>query len=78
MIAQVTGYELGEYIFNMDIPHIYDRHEEKLKKQFARPTHDAPTVWLNPEVKNFYDFKPEDIRIENYTHESGLLYEVAI
>ena len=78
MVAQVTGYELGEYIFDMDIPHIYDRHEEKLKKQFARPTHEAPKIWLNPEVKNFYDFKLDDIQILDYKHESGLLFEVAI
>lgn len=78
MFAQVLGYELGEYIFHMGDAHIYDRHIETLTEQLSAPMHEAPTLWMNPAIKNFYDFTLNDFKLENYTCEKFRRMEVAV
>lgn len=78
MFAQVTGYELGSLTFNINDAHYYERHEEELLEQITRPTHELPTLWINPEITNFYDFTIDDFRLENYTSGEKIKYEVAI
>ncbi|MCY9268784.1 thymidylate synthase, partial [Bacillus licheniformis] len=53
MIAQVLGYELGEYIFNIGDCHIYTRHIDNLNIQMKREQYEAPKLWINPDIKNF-------------------------
>lgn len=78
LIAQVSGYEVGELCFNIDNAHIYDRHLELAKEQIQGETHELPTVWINPEIKSFYDFTVDDIKVENYKHNGSFSYEIAI
>lgn len=78
MFAQVLGYELGEFIFDIGDCHAYDRHLDKLEEQIKRPTYPAPTLWINPEVKNFYDFTIDDFELIDYQHGDKISYEVAI
>ncbi len=66
MLAQVCGYEVGELVHVVADAHIYDRHIPIIKELIARPTYDAPTFWMNPEVKDFYDFKVEDFELRDY------------
>lgn len=66
MIAQVCGYEAGEFVHIVNNLHIYDRHIPLVKKVMQNPIYDAPKLWINPEVKNFYDFKLEDFRLDDY------------
>lgn len=78
MVAQVLGYELGEYIYHIGDAHIYIRHIEGLKEQISRESYEAPTIWINPEVKNFYDFTIDDFKLINYRHGETINFEVAI
>ncbi|MFQ3543681.1 thymidylate synthase [Halobacillus rhizosphaerae] len=78
MIAQVCGYELGEYIFNIGDAHIYDRHIEPLQQQIFNPSLEAPLLWINPNVKNFYDFTIDDFGLANYKNCGSIKMEVAI
>ena len=78
MIAQVTDLELGTLTFNISDAHIYDRHIEPLKKQITMPQYEAPTLWINPEIKNFYDFTIDDFRLESYRYGPAIPLEVAI
>lgn len=66
MIAQVTGFKPGELVHVIADAHIYDRHIPIVKELIERPVYPAPTVTLNPDVKNFYDFTVDDFTIENY------------
>lgn len=77
MIAQVSGLEVGTICFNMDNLHVYDRHVNTLKEQINGELHEQPIVKLNPNIKSFYDFKPEDVIIENYENNGRFKYEVA-
>ena len=78
MIAQVTGYELGEYNYIMGDAHVYTRHIEDIAKQIEREQFEAPQLWINPEVKNFYDFTIDDFKLIGYKHGEKIPYEVAI
>ncbi|WP_028264086.1 thymidylate synthase [Atopobium fossor] len=68
MVAQSVGMIAGELVHVISDAHIYDRHVDIIKELIARPTYPAPTVRLNPEVSNFYDFTTDDLIIENYQH----------
>ena len=57
---------VGEFVHVIADAHIYDRHVDIIKELIQRPTYDAPTFWLNPEIKNFYEFTRNDVKVENY------------
>ena len=66
MIAQVCDMEVGELVHVIADCHIYDRHIPLVEELISREPFPAPTFWLNPDVKNFYDFTPDDVHVENY------------
>ena len=66
MLAQVCGYEPGEFVHVIADAHIYDRHIPIVRELIKRPQYPAPTFKLNPDVKDFYDFTLDDITIKNY------------
>ena len=66
MIAQVSGLKAGELVHVIADAHIYDRHIPLVKELITRETYPAPDFWINPEIKNFYDFTTEDVRLDNY------------
>ena len=69
MLAQVCGMKAGEFVHVIADAHIYDRHVPMIEELIAREPLPAPAFWLNPEVKDFYDFTPDDVRLDNYeTH----------
>lgn len=68
MFAQVSGLEVGELVHVIGDAHIYDRHIPLVKELIERPMHPAPKLILNPDIKNFYDFKVEDFLLENYVN----------
>lgn len=66
MVAQVTGLEPYEFIHTIGDAHIYNNHIEQVKLQLTREPKPLPTMKLNPEVKDIFDFKYEDFSLENY------------
>ena len=66
MVAQVNDMIAGEIIHIIADCHIYDRHIPLIKELITREEYDAPKVWLNPDVKDFYKFTTDDLHIENY------------
>ncbi|QAT43537.1 thymidylate synthase [Aminipila luticellarii] len=66
MMAQVCGFEAGEFVHVIADAHIYDRHVPVIKELIERPQFPAPTFSLNPEIKDFYQFTVDDIKIEDY------------
>ena len=69
MFAQVSGLKAGELVHVIADAHIYDRHVDLVKEVIAKPQHKAPTLKINPNVKNFYDFKVEDFELVDYEFE---------
>lgn len=69
MLAQVCGMKAGEFVHVIADAHIYDRHVPMIEELISREPLPAPVFWLNPEIKDFYDFTPDDVRLDNYeTH----------
>ncbi len=66
MLAQVCDMEVGELVHVIADAHIYDRHIPLVEELIARQTYPAPNFWLNPEIKDFYAFTREDVRLDNY------------
>lgn len=69
MFAQVSGLKAGTLIHVIADAHIYDRHVDLVKEVIAKPQHPAPKLKVNPNVKNFYDFKVEDFELIDYEYE---------
>lgn len=66
MLAQVCDMRVGELVHVIADAHIYDRHVPIVKELIERPQYDAPKFWLNPDIKDFYQFTTDDIKITNY------------
>ena len=66
MLAQVCDMKVGELVHVIADAHIYDRHIPLVEELIQRETHPAPKFWLNPEIKDFYQFTTDDIRLEDY------------
>lgn len=68
MFAISSGLVAGELVHVIADAHIYDRHIPIIKELISRPQYNAPKLTINPDVKDFYDFTPEDFRLEGYEH----------
>ena len=66
MLAQVCGFEAGELVHVIADAHIYDRHIPIIKELISRETYPAPKFFINPEIKDFYDFTVDDVRLDDY------------
>ncbi|AZB11847.1 thymidylate synthase [Chryseobacterium sp. G0162] len=78
MVAQVCDLEVGDYVHSFGDVHIYNNHFEQVNRQLSRETRPLPTMKLNPEVKNIFDFNFEDFTLENYDPHPGIKAPVAI
>lgn len=66
MMAQVTGLKPGEFVHTTGDTHIYRNHLEQVKLQLEREPRPLPTMKINPNVKDIFDFKYEDFELTNY------------
>lgn len=66
MVAQVTGLEAGEFVHTLGDAHIYNNHMEQVEEQLSRTPRSLPRMVINPDVKNIFDFKYDDFKLEDY------------
>jgi thymidylate synthase len=78
MIAQVTGLKPGHFVHTFGDAHIYSNHLEQVDLQCSREPRPLPRLILNPEIKDLFAFKYEDITIEGYDPHPGIKAPVAI
>jgi len=79
MLAQVCDMQVGEFVHVIADAHIYDRHVPMIEELISREPLPAPKFWINPAIKDFYDFTPDDVKLIDYqTHEQIKGIPVAI
>ena len=78
MIAQVCELEPGEFIHTFGDVHIYSNHMEQVNLQLGRIPFPLPTMRLNPQVKNIFDFEFEDFTLDNYQSHPAIKAPVAV
>ena len=66
MVAQVCDMIPGKLVHMIADAHIYDRHVDIIKELIERPQYDAPTVTMDPDIKNFYQFTKDSFKVEKY------------
>ena len=78
MIAQVCGYEAGEFIHTFGDAHIYNNHFEQLKLQLSRKPRPLPKMVLNPQIVDIFDFTFDDFTLEGYEPHDAIKGSVAV
>jgi len=78
MIAQVCDLQPGDFVHTFGDVHIYSNHMEQVNLQLSRTPFPLPTMKLNPEVKDIFEFKFEDFTVENYQSHPAIKAPVAV
>lgn len=78
MVAQVCELEVGDFIHTLGDAHLYENHVEQAKQQLTRTPRPLSKLILNPQIKNIFDFKFEDIVVQNYDPHPSIKAEVAV
>ena len=78
MIAQVCGYEAGDFVHTFGDVHIYNNHLEQVKLQLSRDIRELPAMKINPGVKDIFEFSFEDFNLEDYNPHPAIKGKVAV
>ncbi|MDC8003337.1 thymidylate synthase [Aureisphaera galaxeae] len=78
MMAQVCGYEAGDFIHTFGDAHIYSNHMEQLELQLSREPRPLPKMLLNPEVKDIFGFTFDDFKLVDYNPHPHIKGVVAV
>ena len=78
MVAQVTGYDTGEFVHTFGDVHLYNNHIDQAQQQLSRTPYALPYMHINPDVKSIFDFKYEDFELQNYRYHEHIPAPVAV
>ena len=78
MVAQVCGLEVGDFIHTLGDAHIYNNHKEQVELQLTRDFRNLPSLHLNAEITDIFDFKFEDFEIKEYNPHPPISGKVAV
>lgn len=78
MVAQACDLEVGDFVHTFGDAHLYSNHIEQTDLQLSRSLMPLPKLWLNPDVKDIFDFTYDDIRIDGYESHAHIKGEVAV
>ena len=78
MVAQVCDLELGDFVHTFGDAHLYSNHIDQANLQISRTPYAKPTMKINPNIKNIFDFKMEDFELTNYESHEAIKAKMAV
>ena len=78
MVAQVCGFEPGEFVHTFGDAHIYSNHEDQIREQLSRSTFELPSMKINPDVDDLFAFKYADFELVDYQAHPHIKGKVAV
>ncbi len=78
MVARVCGLEYGDFIHSFGDVHLYNNHVEQAELQLTREPFPLPTMHINPDIKDIFEFTFEDFTLENYQSHPAIKAPVAV
>jgi len=78
MMAQVTGFEPGEFVHTFGDAHLYLTHRDQADEQLKRSPRALPRMEINPEVRSLFDFAYEDFKLVGYDPHPAISAKVAV
>lgn len=78
MMAQVTGFELGEFVHTFGDAHLYLTHLDQADEQLKRLPRALPRMEINPEVRSLFDFAYGDFKLVGYDPHPAISAKVAV
>jgi thymidylate synthase len=78
MMAQVCDLQYGDFVHTFGDAHLYSNHLEQARLQLSRVPRALPAMNINPEIKNIFDFKYDDFKLENYDPYPHIKAQVAV
>jgi len=78
MVAQVVGLRPGDFVHTLGDAHLYSNHLDQARLQLSRAPRALPTMRINPDVKDIFEFKFEDFTLEGYDPHPHIAAPVAV
>lgn len=78
MVAQVCDLEVGEFIHTFGDAHLYSNHMDQVELQLSRTPGALPTMKMNPDVKDLFDFTFDDFELVDYNPQAHISAPVAV
>lgn len=78
MVAQVCDLQIGDFVHTFGDAHLYSNHMQQVNEQLARQPFPLPSMHLNPDVENIFDFRFDDFELRNYQCHPGIKAPIAI
>jgi thymidylate synthase len=78
MVAQVTGYQPGEFVHTLGDAHLYLNHLEQARLQLSRAPRQLPRMEINPAVADIFAFRYEDFTLTGYDPHPHIKAQVAV
>jgi thymidylate synthase len=78
MVAQVTGYQPGDFVHSFGDAHLYSNHIAQAEEQLSRTPRALPTMTINPNVRDIFDFTFDDFTLSGYDPDPHIKAPVAV
>lgn len=78
LIAKEVGLGVGDFIWSGGDVHIYSNHMDQVNTALSRDPLPLPKLWLNPDVKSIFEYKPDDIKVLDYQSHDFIKAPIAV
>jgi len=78
MVAQVCGFQPGEFIHTFGDVHLYNNHLDQAKLQLSRVPKKLPEMVINKDRQSIFDFEYEDFTLMDYHPDPHIKAEVSV